>query len=251
MQSLYGDYPRIITKNRKKRQKSALPWLTALIFLLSLTALVLSFLPSKETSKITIGARSWYFVTVAEHTEIVKAEVEAALTREKGGAGYILNDGAYKVAVAVYASFSDAEKVAKKLDNATIKSVKIARFSVSGIDKTDAQNLKKSFNFYETLYKKILDSVEKFEREEISESKLLYEATDQLNETKKKVEEIKSLSSKYPLPAVTAFLTFTQNLEKIVNSAIMDEEHTAAVRTRYALCKIVYERYLLSAIIGE
>ncbi len=251
MQSLYGDYPRIITKNRKKRRKSALPLLTTLIFLLSLGALVLAFLPSRETSKITIGARSWYFVIVAEHTEIVKAEVEAVLTREKGGAGYILNDGEYKVAAAVYASFSAAEKVAKKLDNATVKSVKINRFSVNGIDKADAKNLKKNFIFYETLYKKILASVEKFEKKEISESKLLYEVTDQLNETKKQVEEIKTLSSIYPLSTVNAFLTFTQNLEKIVNSAIIDEEHTAAVRTRYALCKIVYERYLLSAIIGE
>jgi hypothetical protein len=251
MQSLYGDYPRIITKNRKKRRKSALPVATALIFLLSLGALIIAFLPSKETSKITIGARSWYFVIVDEHTEIVKAEVEAALTREKGGAGYILNDGAYKVAAAVYASFSDAEKIVERIDNATVKKVKIERFSVNGIAKADAQNLKKSFNFYETLYKNILASVEKFEREEISESKLLYEIAEWHNETKRKVEEMKSLSSKYPIPTVTAFLTFAQNLEKIVNSAIMDEEHTAAVRTRYALCKIVFERYLLSAIIGE
>ena len=109
-----------------------------------------------------------------------------------------------------------------------------------------ANELKESLFFYQTLYEEMLSEVERFEKGEITESRLLFNVSKIHAETKKNYEQLKVLSSKYNRSSISAFSTFMGLLEQTVYSAVMDEEHTPASRMRYALCKIVCERYALS-----
>ena len=155
MQSLYGDNPRIITKKSKirgKNAKSVLPLMTFIIFTLSLGVILLVSLPSNpRAEKITVPAKSWHLVVVAEHTEIVKAEVEAHSVRERGGAGYVFNDGSYKIIASVYSTYESASVVSQGIVNSVVYDLKIPSFSISDIEKEDRKELKESLFFYQTL----------------------------------------------------------------------------------------------------
>ena len=253
MQSLYGDNPRIIPKKstfRGKKVKSALPLMTFIIFAFSLGAILLVSLPSNpRAEKITVPAKSWHLVVVAEHTEIVKAEIEAQSVRERGGAGYIFNDGSYKIIASVYSTYEGASAVAEGIEGSFVYDLKIPSFSISDIENEDRKELKESLFFYQTLYEEMLRKVESFEKGEITESKLLFNVSKIHSETKKTYEQLKVFSSKYNRSSISAFSTFTGLLEQTVYSAVMDELHTPASRMRYALCKIVCERYALSGLL--
>ncbi len=251
MQRYYGDYPRIITKNSRTRRSSGnnfLPFLTIVTIIASLVALLWAFTSTgNDDNKITVAEKTWHFVIVHERNEIVDAELAAVDVRERGGGGYILNDGSYKIAASVYGTNAAAIAVSNGIDGSTVLSVRIPKTQLSSVGAADDDNIiRKAINLYEVVYEKILTLVEIFEKGEIVESKLLFSVEETYASVKIVADEMKSLCAEYPEAELFSLSTFVDDMAQTVHGAIIDEEHTPSSRLRYALCKIVCERYALS-----
>lgn len=92
-----------------------------LILLTAGICLLVVFLP-RLTVGVSSGAdfsgKTFYFLTVGEYDGYSEAAIAARDTVSRGGAGYIHNDGKYKIVAAVYERETDAAALASVNDNA-------------------------------------------------------------------------------------------------------------------------------------
>lgn len=100
-------------RRRRSRRggRSAGILVTALLLLTAVTCLLVVFLPrGKASTAVTaVSGKTYYFLCTAETEEKNAALVAAQSAAERGGAGYLYNDGKYKVVAAVYERESDAK----------------------------------------------------------------------------------------------------------------------------------------------
>lgn len=101
--------------------------------------------PSRDI--IRLKAEKWYYVSFYSPTEIVEAELNAQSLKETGGAGYIINDGTFRVTAFVYDSSSDAKTVADKQTlAATVYTVALPEVKIDAVkDEKTSKQVKEGF----------------------------------------------------------------------------------------------------------
>ena len=116
----YGENAYIINRGgrRARKQNGARRTVGVLIaVLLLLTAaicLLVVFLPrfnggAAQSASATAGGKAFYFLCTAETDERLQGLLSAQNAVDRGGAGYLYNDGKYKVIAAVYSRESDVK----------------------------------------------------------------------------------------------------------------------------------------------
>ena len=117
MKDSSGAYIVTRSQQRGRQKRSALRpvgVLIATLLILSVIVCVIVFFLTRESSASETNAsgftgKTYYFMYTTECTEKVNAEVAAADAAARGGAGYVFNDGTYKVVAAVYAREADVK----------------------------------------------------------------------------------------------------------------------------------------------
>ena len=119
----YGENAYIINRGGRKavRRRSGggagRPVGVIIAVLLLMTAaicLLVVFLPrfkagAAQSASASVGGKTYYFLCTAETEERLQGMLSAQNAMERGGAGYLYNDGKYKVVAAVYAKESDVK----------------------------------------------------------------------------------------------------------------------------------------------
>ncbi len=257
MQQYYGDEPRIIPKSKIKRKKSNT--VTALkingfavfaLFVCVAVMLVAVYFNNKSGEVLKIPAKSWYYISFYTRTAETEAAISAHSVKETGGAGYLINDGQFRVVAAVYKSESDAKSVAAKqtleaeIYKLAVPGMKISAFGDKETDKT----VKKAFSYYETVYDAVNTALIDFEKGQSTESALLHTLNDirqGISEERFALEKVLAQSSSYEVNALSDCLASAADT---LDNAVLgygDSIILLSARVRYALCEIVYGRYAL------
>lgn len=116
----YGDNAYIINRGGRRARKqngarrTAGVLIAVLLLLTAVICLLVVFLPrvrlgGSASASIAAGGKTYYFLCTAETDERLQGVLSAQNAMERGGAGYLYNDGKYKVVAAVYKNESDVK----------------------------------------------------------------------------------------------------------------------------------------------
>ncbi len=96
--------------------------MTVLLVLTAGICLLAVFLPrmSEVSDSPKFGGETFYFLATAETTERTTAYEGAQSAAARGGAGFVYNDGSYKVIAAAYRNEADAKSLAAVNDGAFV-----------------------------------------------------------------------------------------------------------------------------------
>lgn len=101
---------------RRRPNRAAGFLVIALLLLTAGICLLVVFLPKFKPTGVSGAAeftgRTFYFLTTAKETDRLKAREQAQYAIERGGAGYIYNDGNYRIIAAAYEREADAKTLA-------------------------------------------------------------------------------------------------------------------------------------------
>lgn len=103
--------------NRRRSHRAAGLLITALLLLSAAICLLVVFLPRLTSAdgvaaSPNFGGKTFFFLATAKSDDRDSAELNAVSSAERGGAGYIYNDGSYHVVAALYDRESDAKTLA-------------------------------------------------------------------------------------------------------------------------------------------
>lgn len=255
MQPYYGDEPHIIQKRPKKRRvygkkrRGTLRIFLIFAFCAILPiAAVCAFMPkiAQPTTK-TYRSKAYaiYFLITGSYDAIADANLASDVVRERGGAGYIINDGSFKVVAAVYKTKKTAEAVAAKQKiDATVYELTVKEAPL-GSDKDAAKRLMTALNACDSAYADITAVTEDCETGNATESALSLAVTNAANGLKDAAGGISDIEVSSPI------IEYLEASADGLAGTVTDEKHTLTVRVRYALCSLMYERYLLSSKLAK
>lgn len=107
-----NSYKRVPKYNKPHRRKSAAGALIALLLVLTAGICALVFFLSEtqpvDGTPVYVG-KTFYFLAIAQETDRTEALKTAQYAMERGGAGYIYNDGSYRTVAAVYDREADVK----------------------------------------------------------------------------------------------------------------------------------------------
>ncbi|MCH5155375.1 MAG: hypothetical protein J1F69_02105 [Clostridiales bacterium] len=141
----YSDSAYIIQRGGRKAvrrrggaRKAAGILIAVLLLLTAAICLLVVFLPRAGVGSVsaseTLG-KTYYFLCTSEAEERTQALLYAQDTKERGGGGYLYNDGKYKIIAAVYNSESDVKTLVTVNPNSFYFSLSIPSGNYSGGDK--------------------------------------------------------------------------------------------------------------------
>lgn len=95
-------------------RKSAGILISVLLLLTAAICLLVVFLPRTSGGKSVgaaapVGGKTYYFLCTAETEDRTQSLVSAKSAMDRGGAGYVYNDGKYRIIAAVYAKETDVK----------------------------------------------------------------------------------------------------------------------------------------------
>ena len=246
MQQYYGDNVHIIQKNKnRKKSKNANPprkkAFCFLVILLSLIALFCAvFYPFNSSAKTHLKSKTWHYVTVRFSTEHLESELASENVKEKGGGGFILNDGTFVITATVFENESDAKSVASKIENGKVYSLTVPQISVS--EQKDTKEIRNALSVYQKVYRELTAVVTDYDEGKSTDSVAML-VLGKMRDLVVSVREGIENDDEKLYEATRDFLVET---EKTLSFAISDEEHTIPARIRYAVSKMVYDRYRLA-----
>lgn len=254
MQPYYGDEPHIIQKRTKKSRgygyrRNAARRRVLPVFLILLLCTVLPIaatyaLLSKTTQTAgrtyRVKAETRYFLVTGSYDVTGDARLAAAVVKEKGGAGYLINDGKFRVIAAVYRDKKSAESVAaKQKDDIEIYPVTIKETTL-GENAEIAKKLSVALNVYDSVFSDVTSVTEEYERSNSTDGALTLAVT---NAAERMTSAAREITDTDGTGLIGEYLTA---MAGILNDAATEDKYTLPVRVRCALCSIVYERYVLS-----
>ncbi len=254
MQPYYGDEPHIIQKHPKNRRDHGVSYgknlgrglrifLLLAVFAIIPIAVTYAFLSKTEAAAgktYRVKAETRYFLVTGAYDVISDANLAAAVVKEKGGAGYIFNDGKFRIAAAVYNDKSTAEAVAAKQTIETeIYPITIAETSL-GTDKAIAESLAAALNAYDGVFRDLTAVTEEYEKGNSTDGALALAATNAAADLKSAAREVVNADE---TGLIGEYLNASADS---LTAATTEESYTFSVRMRCALCSLVYERYALS-----
>lgn len=135
-------------RNRDPRRRPGKAAGLLVIVLLLLTAgicLLVVFLPRIKFAGVSGAAdfsgKTYYFLTTAKATDRLTAREHAQYAAERGGAGYIYNDGNYRIIAAAYERESDAKTLASVNADADYFAFSLPSAACDGGDKATLEYL--------------------------------------------------------------------------------------------------------------
>ena len=244
MQQYYGDEVRIIPANGKKSRNNRVnggnfgkKFVVLVIVVCVIALLFTAFYSPLPSDKVRIFTRSWYFVETYAESDYEKVVLESENAKERGGGGFVINDGNFIVTIALFSVKQNAQTVAQKNDGAKVYEVVIS----GGVIERN-EPLISALNLHGEIYDNLHSSLVDFENGKSSEALVLFTAQGWIDNAKKIQNDLPT----------DKYLLVNNYLIKIMSSLenlIKDEKHTLASRVRYALCEIVYERAKLSKLL--
>lgn len=166
--------------------------IVALVSVLCLTVciLLLVFAPSRRGT-FEIKQHNYFFVTTASTEYSSDATEKALAIKRAGGAGYILNDGTFRVMAAVYSNEGEAATVAKRLSengvSATVYELATEKLKFTAHeDKQKNAEIAELFAYPKSVAEKLETLSREYDAAETSEALALLEIENLRASVKKK-----------------------------------------------------------------
>jgi len=192
----------------------------ASFFSKALTVGNLSSLVVYGETKIKIPQSSFYAITMGEYTEKSEAEKVALGTMVQGAAGFVWeNKSKYYVIGNVYANQEDANMVKENLKDSkyNLGTMQIEfpgiNIDFSQYDNSDMNSIKKSFEIFDHVYKKIYDLSISFDKGEITHLAVSSELSGLRGEVKAIIVSVQNLLN-----------ISSSNLSKVQNALVKLDE---------------------------
>lgn len=128
-------------KSPKRNRGAAGALVGALIFLTVAICLLVLFLPKLQgvgktvSGKPSFGGKTYYALAMGKSTDYQTAAAFAQDTANRGGAGYLYNNGSYSAVAAVYERESDAKALSELNENSHYFSITIPKAECGAGDK--------------------------------------------------------------------------------------------------------------------
>lgn len=135
------------TPRRSERRTRGVAAIFAVLLVTTAVILLLVFFFPKSSdaaptsSKPTFSGKSFYFLAVGKATESDIAGAMAKDASDRGGAGFVLNDGSYNVIAAAYEREADAKALAELNENAHYMSLSIPKTECDDGDRIALETL--------------------------------------------------------------------------------------------------------------
>lgn len=237
MQQYYGDQVRIIPKNEKKVRRMrvsgknrGVKFVVFTVVLCAVALFVVSLLAPLPADKTRLFDRTWYFVKTHETEEYEKSLLESENVKERGGGGFVINDGKFCITVAVFDTFDKANSVVNKTENSTVYELNL---SGGVIDRND--NLKGAMTVHAKIYNQLISLANDYDSLLCSDALAMFVVDELIME----VESVQSNldSEKYPTVAI-----YLKKVLQSLNLVKNDENHTVPSRLRYCVSEVIYLR---------
>lgn len=183
----------------------------------------------------SVKPRTLYFVTVGQSLSQSQAAELAHQCKSKGGAGYILTDGTFKVAAALYIAKSAADSVETNLTADGIATGR-AEIVIPKLKIQDDEVLTQilSFSAY-TLVDRLYDCAMQLAKKEISEALAVKQCELLISAAKTNG----ALSAEISKQAISATLvTMLDNVVAALKNVCKQDDYPLVARMRYALCSL-------------
>ena len=201
MQEIDGKYGKCYryAPRRKNVRRIYLGRIVALVSFVCFAVCVL-LLVFARTSKLKIAIKSeeYFFVMTASTAFSSDAAEKALALKTAGGAGYVLNDGVFKVMADVYLSEGDAAAASKRWSaagvTATVTSYSTDKVKIDSYnDKSKNSVVAELFSYPKTVVKELESLSGEYDGAAISEPLLLLRAEKLRNSVKKKSADAENL----------------------------------------------------------
>ena len=147
---VYDSYEYYTTKKRKNKIKPIIIIAIIIICALALLSIYLYSAFSNGSDGILIDARNYYCVQTGKYNDMSAAKKSANELAVKGGAGYIISDGGYRVLAGLYLEDGKCDEVINNLNKNGIASskyiIKVNKFFIA--DGADAENIKSGIDIF-------------------------------------------------------------------------------------------------------
>lgn len=201
---------------------------------------VMNFLKKDKTEK---NGKRFYVVCSDEFSDESLARISADEARASGGAGYIIYDKKYYLALACYARRDDAEKVLKRLSKsgASIYEIKIGEPSLLWCDSSESACVKSALGYVDTAFSKLYETTVSFDGGNISE----IEVKDNLQSLSSEITalscEIDGLLKKHKTPELIKIKAEIKATAAVIDNVCSSEYKNAylSAAMRFATLSIV------------
>ncbi|HHU79222.1 MAG: SPOR domain-containing protein [Caldicoprobacterales bacterium] len=199
--------------------------------------------PARDTVKVTetlkTNALTIYAIQMGAFTDGSNAEAFAQELRNKGGAGYILDDGFYRVMAIGFQSEEDAQKVRKGLKDDDIEA-HVYKMAASGVNmeitatKDNVAAISSAYESWEKNYRSLEDIIVSLDSGSVSP----IEASDriraiktEMGQMKNQLQEISSNQSNNAILSGLAALydSSCQSLDKVLSKNVDDKVAISSV----------------------
>ncbi|MBQ8882115.1 MAG: hypothetical protein IJY70_01830, partial [Clostridia bacterium] len=221
-------------KNRVVKRDRGIKFIAIVVFLCVTVLLLSAFLSPISPLNARIFNRTWYFVKVFSTQDYEKCLLESENVKQRGGGGFVINDGTFLVTATVFDTEEKAKTVANKIEGATVYSLQIK----GGVVDKNAE-LIASINAHNEFYKTLINTATDYDNGSCSDALALFI----LQQLKEKCENYFANLDKEKYNAVANYLT---NVLGSIDFALNDENHTISSRLRYCACEIICKRAKLS-----
>lgn len=190
-----------------------------------------------------------YAVVTGGYSDMTLARSNAELIRNRGGAGYTLDEnGTICVVIAVYKDSDSAQRVLNNLDDsgAYIKTINISTGNFKWCDKSFRNDVSNALGYFPTAFDTLYNTANKLNENAIT----LVDANTQIKVLRTQIEDIKSVfyqkSSEYQNDQVTQIkLALVTTLALIDNIETSSTLVKAVSSIRYQLVQLVLCRQAL------
>lgn len=193
-----------------------------------------------EGANVVGGEYDYYAVQTGMYTDRKTAELYASNIRKRGGAGYVLYDGVYRVVASVYTKAVQARTVAERMGesgtDATVFSFSLSSVSDSSLSSQDRSTLLSVSEYTTRCYEELYDLSNQIDAATLTDSELTAKLTsliDYLESNKSKIDKIEFSAPAYTLSsALSASIQIIKDVPESPSSGDIRYAYTAILATR-------------------
>ncbi|MDR0426288.1 MAG: SPOR domain-containing protein [Clostridiales bacterium] len=256
MQLISSDEPQIFRRSNKRTVIRTFRVNKIAAAILAVSALVLTGAIgfALYTGKfMTIGAGRLYCAQFSIHESLAEAQKNAESLKAAGGAGYIVNDGGFRVVGGIYKSREEAQSVVdKQAGGAVLYELHIAKVTRPVIDdKTVAAAVKTGFSLHIRLFDGLYPVMNDLDKGRQSESVLMAAITAAKSDIEVERQKLNGYYEETGRAEIAALCGFFDRASVSLTAAETGTTRTLSSRLKYALAEIAALRARLSEAVAK
>lgn len=244
-----GKTENVRTKKYKRRRVYVLNVKRIILFSIAIILLISApagYIIYRRYSKYILPSTTYYYLQLSQTDNGTLASSLSSDYIAKGAAGYIVNDGVFRIMANVYSDHNDAMTVQSRFvdsyENCLLYEVKIAKINL--MNYMDRQPAKEVYPILYNARYEIFEALQKLDysldRGEISQAAVLLSVKNLREGLVKNISDINGILESYPTnKALKITLDYLLSIVSILDNNLPIENYTVGHKIKLTLCQIV------------